>query len=101
MSARTRGVTAHQHRIRSRTGSFATFERRFKPIEREDGESLLWDIHERRPGDDYRHWWTVIDCDGRLYLTPGFRFVDRFAYVRCAVAWTDDEEQQPGYLYSA
>lgn len=91
-------MTARQHRIR--TGSFSTFERRFKPIERRDC-TILWATHERRPDDDYRHWWTVIDCDGRLYLTPGFRFVNRFAYVRCAVAWTDADEQQPDYLYGA
>jgi hypothetical protein len=43
-----------------------------------------------RPPDqiDITHWWTVLDCAGRLYLSTGFRFVNRLAYVRCEVPWT-------------
>ena len=84
--------------LRTRTGSWRTFERRFQPISRSDG-SLLWDLHEL-PSDLEPHaWWTVLDCDGKLTLSPGFRFVNRFALVHCAVPWSDDDERQPEYRY--
>jgi hypothetical protein len=85
-------------RLRTRVGSWSTFERRFKPIDREEGcpwwerEDLPWDV-------DYRHVWTILDCEGRLYVSPGFRFVNRLGYVRCAVAWTDEDRHQPDYRY--
>ena len=31
--------------------------------------------------------------------SPGFRFVNRFAFVRCAKPWTDVDLHQPGYRY--
>jgi len=83
---------------RIRTGSWSTFERRFNPLPAPHHD-VLWDLHELPPDAEARYWWTVVDCDGRLYLTPGFRFVNRFAYVRCAVPWTSDDEGQPEYRY--
>jgi hypothetical protein len=55
---------------------------------------LLWDTSEVTSGDrdNYRHWWTVLDCDGRLYLSAGFRFVNRLGYVHCEVPWADADE---------
>ena len=41
---------------------------------------------------DYRQWWTVIDCAGGLYLAAGFHYVNRLAYVRCEVPWTDADQ---------
>ena len=51
----------------------------------------LWKLSEVRLPDatGCRHWWTVIDCAGGLYLAAGFRFVNRLCYVRCEVPWTD------------
>jgi hypothetical protein len=85
-------------RIRSRTGSWRTFDRRFKP-RHDENKCPLVDLH-RLPKDIDAHLvWTVTDDDGRLYLSPGYRFVNRFAYVICEVPWTDLDEQQPPYLY--
>ena len=74
----------------TRARSWTVFERRFRPINRVDG-TPLWDLWEVHPAQvsDLRHWWTVTDCDGRLYLAAGFHFVNRLAYVRCEVPWTD------------
>ena len=84
---------------RKRCGSWRTFERRFQPLPAPNHD-VLWELRGEVPADaDYRYWWTVVDCDGRLYVTPGFRFVNRFAYIRCAVPWTDDDERQPDYVY--
>ena len=75
---------------RTRARSWTIFERRFRPIIRPDtprfGNSPKC-VRPRRP--TVRHWWTVIDCAGGLYLSAGFRFVNRLCYVRCEVPWTD------------
>jgi hypothetical protein len=78
---------------RTRAGSWTVFERRFRPIIRNDG-SLLWDRSELPAPDsiDCREWWTVLDCDGRLYLSAGFRLVNRLGYLRCEVPWTDGDQ---------
>jgi hypothetical protein len=85
-------------RPRKRVGSWATFERRFDPLPAPNHD-YLWDVGTVQKDADFRYWWTVLDCEGRLSLSPGFRFVDRFAFVRCAKPWTDVDFQQPGYRY--
>ena len=89
---------ARPFKQRTRCGRLNTFERRFAPLPAPDHD-LLWEIGQVPPGADDRYWWTVLDCDGRLYLSPGFRFVNRFAFVRCARAWTEDDQRQPDYRY--
>ena len=85
-------------RPRTRIGSWSTFERRFEPLPAPNHD-VLWDVGTVQEDTDYRHWWTVLDCEGRLLLAPGFRFVNRFAFVRCAKPWTDVDFHQPGYRY--
>ncbi len=83
---------------RSRSGSWSTFERRFRPRTNAD-DTVLVDLFELPKGTNPHLVWTVTDEDGRLYLNPGFRFVNRFAYVICDVPWTEADTQQPPYLY--
>lgn len=86
-------------RRRHRCGSWSTFERRFQPMPAPNHD-LLWEVRGEVPRDaDYRYWWTVLDYGGRLHVSPGFRFVNRFAFIRCSVPWTDDDERQPDYRY--
>ena len=33
--------------------------------------------------------WTLVDCDGDLYLTPGVRIVNRMSYHYTEVPWTE------------
>ena len=40
--------------------------------------------------------WTVIEAEGNLYLIPGKRYVDRFAYIIATTEWTDETEE---YIY--
>ena len=77
----------------TRARSWNLFERRFRHVHRDDG-TPLWQLWEVRPAEatDLRHWWTVIDCDGRLYLSAGFHFVNRLGYVRCEGPWTSADE---------
>ena len=83
---------------RTRTGSWSTFERRFKP-RLDDNNCPLVDLHRLAQGIDATRIWTATDEDGRLYLNPGYRFVNRFAYVICERPWCEDDQGQPPYLY--
>jgi len=78
---------------RTRAGSWRVFERRFRPVIREDG-SLIWHIDEVPRPVVGREWWTVVDCNGKLYLSAGFRFVNRIGYVRCTVPWSDTDQHR-------
>jgi hypothetical protein len=78
------------HPKATRARSWKGFERHFSPIIREN-TSIIWNLDEL-PGAArhfLRHWWTVLDCDGKLYLSAGLRFVNRIGYVRCQTPWTD------------
>lgn len=75
-----------------------TFEALFDPIVRQD-DTVLWEPWDVPRDADARHWWTVLDCDGRLLLCAGFHFVNRFAYVQCANAWGGEWSDHPEYLY--
>ncbi len=85
-------------KLRTRTGTFRTFERRFGPIETDTGD-LARDARDLPANVDCHLIWTLLDCDGRLYLSPGFHFVNRLGYVLCRVPWTDSDLHQPDYLY--
>ena len=76
---------------RTRAGSWSVFERRFRPVIREDG-SLIWHSEEIPRPITGRHWWTVLDCDGRLYVSAGFRFVNRIGYIRTELEWVEVDQ---------
>lgn len=69
------------------TGKFETFEKLYKPIPLEDG-SLSRDHDDYDITDaDPHHVWTVLDCEGKLILAPGFHMVNYFARVLCEKPW--------------
>ena len=71
------------------------FERRFRPVVRDDG-SLIWHRDELpflEPIEP-RQWWTVVDCDGKLSVSAGFRFVNRIGYDRTALQWTEIDQMR-------
>ena len=83
---------------RKRAGSWRTFERRFGPIDSPD--ETVWWRREQLPKDvDHRLVWTITESDGRLYVDPGYRFVNRLEYVLCERPWSDEDRSQPGYRY--
>ena len=83
---------------RTRIGSWRVFERRFRPIDREPG-TVWWEREHLPAGIDEHLVWTIVDCDGRLYATPGYRLVNRLMYLVCAMPWTDVDVRQPDYRY--
>jgi hypothetical protein len=91
-------MTAMVHKQHTRCGSWRAFERRFLPLPA-PSHDVLWDFHQLPKDAEAQYWWTVLDCEGRLYVSPGFRFVNCFAYIRCTVPWTNDDEGQPDYRY--
>jgi hypothetical protein len=84
---------------RTRALTYVLFETRFHPIVRADG-SILWSLGELNEAMrcPYRHWWTLLDCGGRLYLSAGFHYVNRLNFVCCEVPWTD-ADQLTDYRY--
>lgn len=85
-------------KLRTRAGTWRSFERRFQPIDSPDG-TVYWRWDELPTPIDPTRVWTIVDCDGRLYVTPGLRVVNRIDYVYCAVPWTEADERQPDYRY--
>lgn len=78
-----------------RSGTWAAFERRYKPLTRELNENF----YTLGPDQDIRNLWTVVaDGDG-LYICPGHRVVDRFGFLLTTVPWDDQEELNTPYVY--
>ena len=83
---------------RTRCGSWRTFERRFRPIDGPDG-ALYWRFEQLPKDVDPHRVWTIVDCEGHLYVSPGYHLVNRVDYVLCEVPWTDEDTRQPDYRY--
>jgi hypothetical protein len=84
-------------RVRAR--SWAVFDRRYGPTDGPDGTPLRnWDDPAVQSADD-RLVWTVVDCDGRTYLVPGFATVNYLGRVLCRRPWADAEFSGSGYVY--
>lgn len=47
---------------------------------------------------DPRLIWTVLDCDGLLWLSPGWHFVNRFGYFVTQKPFEKIDEEGEGYL---
>lgn len=73
-----------------------TFDRRFEPLPAPTHD-LLWQTWELPQRVQPREWWTVIDCEGRLIVSAGVRFVNRFGYIRCRHLWDGEPDQHPDY----
>ena len=76
---------------RTRARSWDVFERRFEPVTHDDG-SLLWEFDDIPQPVDVQRLWTVLDCDGKLYLAAGSRYVNRIGYVLTRQPWRKADE---------
>jgi hypothetical protein len=73
---------------------------KYKPIENTIKEDAMFDkygFETFSPEIDIvkqhqiQNIWTVVDGDsGEFWITPGFRFVNRFAYMITAIPWEGD-----------
>lgn len=77
-----------------RKDDFSIFCEKFQPIMKKDNEVMRLYHWE---GEDLKelqavapeYVWTMVDCDGKLYLTPGWRRVNRTDYVICKNPWNE------------
>ena len=93
-------MSAPSVKPRSRMGSWASFERRYQPIASSTiDDTVLRDWREIPTGTDIHLVWTVLDCDGRLCIVPGFASVNYYARILCTNPWPEIEEGMPGYVY--
>lgn len=44
--------------------------------------------------DVLHHVWTVLDVDGRLYVSPGYHWVNRQMHIMTIQPWTEADEQK-------
>lgn len=88
-------------KARRRAGSSDTFERRYEPVMVEGAHGSYnreWDDPLVQAAPD-RHIWTLVDCDGALYVVPGIATVNYIARIVTRNAWSDVEFSNPGYLW--
>jgi hypothetical protein len=69
-----------------------TFDRKYEPIEL-NGGGLTRNHDELDPAyaDDH-HVWSVIECDGKCTLSPGYHVVNLIGYVQTKNPWTDEDD---------
>ena len=85
-------------KARTRAGSWDTFERRYQSVDAPDG-TVMWQLGKVPEGTDPNHVWTVLDCDGKSYVVPGYCWVNRMGYVITKNPWPEIEADNPGYVY--
>ena len=84
---------------RQRAGSWASFVRRYRPIEQQDGDVVRSWSDRKVLGANERLIWTLVDCDGTAYVVPGFHTVNYVGRILCEIEWSDIEELNPGYVF--
>ena len=71
------------------------FENTFKPVDNPLSNNWFFDTHgqdmELINNTPASLVWTVVDTDGKLYAIQGKHFVNRFAYITCALPHTNNE----------
>lgn len=79
--------------------SWETFERRFGPIPRENG-NYLWQLRELDTNNEENHWWTVYQSENHILLTPEVCLCDvTYGYLKSWVQWGGRPCFHPYYLY--
>lgn len=78
-----------------RIDDYDVFLDRFQPIETNNGIFVNFDdTRLKEVGPEFV--WTLLDCDGKLYLAPGKHWVNRVEYILCNKPW---KEGQRDYFY--
>jgi hypothetical protein len=84
----------------ARGDDFSVFCNKFQPI-MEDPDELKkyhWagEDLEQLQNEDVHNIWTILDCDGKMYISPGWHYVNRMDYLITKHPW---KEGQRDYLY--
>jgi hypothetical protein len=93
--------------------NYGEFAEKFKPVLRPNtkdtdradiygttpAEIALFEAKRKELGYDYYHVWTVVENDGILYLTEGYHYVNRFAYILTENHWSSGAYYDICYSY--
>lgn len=82
-----------------RKSDYDTWYDKFKPItieslETDDVSPRMYETYgedlKSVQQADVKKIWTLLDCDGKLYLSPGFHIVNRLNYFICENDWDEN-----------
>lgn len=79
-----------------REDDFTIFCKKFQPIMAEEDEYSLRLYHwggedaEELSITDPDKIWTLVDADGKLYIIPGYHYVNRMDYIVTKIPWDKD-----------
>lgn len=86
--------------------AYRWFEKRYEPIPDPLNPDIVYREFDdpewerlKTVKDGFRYVWTIVDCDGKLYLLPGYHFVNRINWVLTKNPWPDEENQRGGYTW--
>lgn len=77
-----------------RRDDYIVWKEKFNPVMDKKDESLRlyhWegeDLKELQAVEP-EYVWTMIDCEGKLYLSPGWHRVNRMDYLICKKPWNE------------
>ncbi len=70
-------------------GTYEDFDARYQPID--DGQGTIMRDWRDIPSDTPVEFvWTVVECDGEMFLAPGYHKVNYMGRVMCRNPWEDD-----------
>lgn len=71
---------------------YVAFEQLYEPMVRPDG-SILFETYgedlQQVIHTDNHYVWTLVDCDGDLFITAGYHLVNRMNYIITQKPWQD------------
>jgi hypothetical protein len=72
---------------------------KYQPIESAP-ETILFETYgeelKKVREQPYLNIWTLLDSNGKLYISPGYHIINRLNYFICKISRTKDERD---YLY--
>lgn len=77
-----------------RREDFDVWYEKFQPICDNEGSPILYetygeDLKYITKMSDTNNIWTILDCDGKLYLSPGYHIVNRLNYIVTKNEWNE------------
>lgn len=52
---------------------------------------MKWCKNTKEKGNEY--CWTVVDANGKLYLIPGWRYINRLGYLLSTIPFKEGERE--------
>ncbi len=75
--------------------SFDKWAEKFQPLINPASENdqfcYVDDFELAQAADNIKRAWTLLDCDGKLYIAEGLHHVNRFAYIITRKPYTDGD----------